>query len=97
MVLRPLLRPHQSGQEKESRATGEYDALQGMGHACGHCASGSASVWAALALNELGDELDFGIDIIGTPDEERRGAKCYMADDGIFDHYDLPPWSTWGR
>lgn len=77
--------------EKEKRAVilAEYDALQGMGHACGHCASGSSSVWAALALNEMRDELDFGIDIIGTPDEERRGAKCYMADDGIFDRYDF--------
>ncbi len=77
--------------DKKRRAAllAEYDALQGMGHACGHCASGSASVWAALAFNELRDELDFGIDIIGTPDEERRGAKCYMADDGIFDHYDF--------
>ena len=28
----------------------EYDALRGLGHACGHCASGSASVLAALAF-----------------------------------------------
>ena len=67
--------------EKEKRAVilAEYDALQGMGHACGHCASGSSSVWAALALNEMRDELDFGIDIIGTPDEERRGCLLYTS------------------
>ena len=67
----------------------EYDALRGIGHACGHCASGSASVLAALALNNVKDKLDFGVDIIGTPDEEINGDKCYMAQDGVFDGYDF--------
>lgn len=67
----------------------EYDALRGLGHACGHCASGSASVLAALAFNKVKDQLDFGIDIIGTPDEEINGDKCFMADQGIFDIYDF--------
>ncbi len=40
----------------------EYDALRGLGHACGHCASGSSSVLAALALNEVRDQLDFGVE-----------------------------------
>ncbi|MBQ1430219.1 MAG: M20 family peptidase, partial [Firmicutes bacterium] len=70
--------------EKEHRMCllTEYDALRGLGHACGHCASGSASVLAALALNELRDQLDFGVDIIGTPDEEFLGDKAMMAEDG---------------
>ena len=67
----------------------EYDALRGLGHACGHCASGSASVLAALALNEIRDQLDFGVDIIGTPDEEFLGDKAMMAEDGVFDGYDF--------
>lgn len=67
----------------------EYDALRGLGHACGHCASGASSVLAALALNQVKDQLDFGIDIIGTPDEEVNGDKCHMADDGVFDGYDF--------
>ena len=67
----------------------EYDALRGIGHACVHCASGSASVLAALALNNVRDKLDFGVDIIGTPDEEINGDKCYMAQDGVFDGYDF--------
>ena len=77
--------------EKKSRMAllAEYDALRGLGHACGHCASGASSVLAALALNQVKDQLDFGIDIIGTPDEEVNGDKCYMADDGIFDGYDF--------
>ena len=77
--------------EKKNRMAllAEYDALRGLGHACGHCASGASSVLAALALNQVKDQLDFGIDIIGTPDEEVNGDKCYMADDGIFDGYDF--------
>lgn len=77
--------------EKKSRMAllAEYDALRGLGHACGHCASGASSVLAALALNQVKDQLDFGIDIIGTPDEEVNGDKCHMADDGVFDGYDF--------
>ena len=77
--------------EKEHRVAllAEYDALRGMGHACGHCASGSASVLAALAINAVKDKLDFGVDIIGTPDEEINGGKCIMADAGVFDNYDF--------
>lgn len=67
----------------------EYDALRGQGHACGHCASGSSSVLAALALHALRDSYDFGVDIIGTPDEEFAGQKAAMADQGIFDGYDF--------
>ncbi len=67
----------------------EYDALRGLGHACGHCASGSASVLAALAFQDFRDEYDFGVDIIGTPDEEFTGTKCLMANQGIFDGYDF--------
>ena len=66
--------------EKKERMAllAEYDALRGLGHACGHCASGSSSVLAALALNEVRDQLDFGVDIIGTPDEEINGTKCLI-------------------
>lgn len=67
----------------------EYDALPGLGHACGHCVSGSISVLAGLALAPLQDELDTDIHIIGTPAEETDGAKAAMADKGIFDIYDM--------
>ena len=67
----------------------EYDALRGLGHACGHCASGSGSVLAALAFQAFRDEYLFGVDIIGTPDEEYIGTKIGMAEKGIFDGYDF--------
>lgn len=75
--------------EKKAAILVEYDALPGIGHGCGHCASGSISVLAGLILNELRDKIDARIDIIGTPDEEFQGCKAYMADKGIFDEYDF--------
>lgn len=65
----------------------EYDALPEVGHACGHCASGSISVLAAIALARCESLQGCNIDIIGTPDEEVRGGKVFMADKGVFDDY----------
>lgn len=67
----------------------EYDALRGLGHGCGHCASGSISILAALVLNEMKERFDAQIDIIGTPDEEMRGSKAYMSNNGVFNGYDF--------
>ena len=67
----------------------EYDALPEIGHACGHCVSGSISVLAAIALSGLQDALDTDVHIIGTPIEETDGAKCGMVKKGVFDSYDM--------
>lgn len=67
----------------------EYDALPELGHACGHCASGSMSVLSSLALHECADRLRGNIDIIGTPDEEVSGSKIIMSELGVFDKYDF--------
>ena len=67
----------------------EYDALPELGHACGHCLSGAASVLAGLSLKALQDTLDADIHIIGTPDEEASGAKCAMVREGVFDGYHM--------
>mgnify|MGYP000460762862 CR=1 FL=1 len=67
----------------------EYDALPEIGHACGHCLSGSISILAGLATKELQDELDADIHILGTPIEETDGAKCTMVDKGVFEQYDM--------
>ena len=70
----------------------EYDALPEVGHACGHCASGSMSVLAALTLRKMqqdGVAFNMDIDIIGTPDEEATGCKVDMCDAGVFKDYDL--------
>ena len=67
----------------------EYDALPEIGHACGHCASGSLSLLAALALHGAAETAGATVDIIGTPDEEVEGRKIDMAKAGAFDGYDF--------
>ena len=68
----------------------EYDALPEVGHACGHSASGSMSVLAALTLRKMqqdGVAFNMDIDIIGTPDEEATGCKVDMCNAGVFKDY----------
>lgn len=65
----------------------EYDAMPN-GHSCGHSASGAASLLTGLAFKDL-SPLGFNLDLIGTPDEEGEGLKIPMADQGLFDKYDL--------
>jgi amidohydrolase len=67
----------------------EYDALPGLGHACGHNVSGSLSVLAGLAFSKVIGAVAGRLDIIGTPDEEINGGKIAMAEQGIFDQYNL--------
>lgn len=77
------------GKSRKAAILVEYDALRGLGHACGHCASGSASILAALVLNELKDKIPAEIHIIGTPDEEMRGGKVPMVKLGVFNGMDF--------
>lgn len=67
----------------------EYDALPGIGHACGHCTSAAISILAGLSLKEMQEALDADIDVIGTPIEETKGAKCTMVKNGVFNEYDM--------
>jgi amidohydrolase len=66
----------------------EYDALPGIGHACGHNIIATASLGAALALHRMGTELPGRIRVLGTPAEERGGGKEIMARRGAFDGVD---------
>ena len=63
----------------------EYDALPGLGHACGHNVHGSMAVLAAMALADCRDRLRGKVYVFGTPAEEERGGKVIMADQGAFD------------
>lgn len=63
----------------------EYDALPGLGHACGHNVHGSMSVLAALALAEVKDKIKGKVIVFGTPAEEEDGAKVGMAAKGAFE------------
>ncbi|NUT72424.1 M20 family metallopeptidase [Pseudarthrobacter sp. C4D7] len=63
----------------------EYDALPGIGHACGHNLIAGASVAAALALQPYVDQLGITLKAIGTPAEEHGGGKVLMLEQGAFD------------
>ncbi len=67
---------------------GEYDALRGIGHGCGHNLIGPAAVGAALALKAAAPYLAGRIVVLGTPFEEGGGGKVVMAERGIFDALD---------
>ena len=62
----------------------EYDALPGIGHACGHNVIASAAVGAGLALAPLADDLGITVKVMGTPAEEGGGGKILMLDRGAF-------------
>src|SRR6201995_772595 len=63
----------------------EYDALPGIGHACGHNIIAASAVGTALALAEVADELDLTVVLLGTPAEEAGGGKALMLQAGAFD------------
>lgn len=62
----------------------EYDALPGIGHACGHNIIAASAVGAGLALKELVDELAIRVTILGTPAEEAFGGKVDLIRAGAF-------------
>lgn len=62
----------------------EYDALPGIGHACGHNVIAAAGLGAALALQPLMSTLGGTLHVLGTPAEEGGGGKIAMARNGAF-------------
>ena len=63
----------------------EYDALPGIGHACGHNLIATAALGAAIGLAEIGDALPGRVRLLGTPAEEKGGGKELMVRAGAFD------------
>lgn len=63
----------------------EYDALPGIGHACGHNIIAAAGLGAGLAAAAVADALGGRIMILGTPAEEGGGGKQKLIDAGAFD------------
>jgi amidohydrolase len=62
----------------------EYDALPGLGHACGHNIIAASACLAAWALAPLTDDLGITLRVLGTPAEETGGGKILMLDRGAF-------------
>jgi amidohydrolase len=66
----------------------EYDALPGIGHACGHNIIATSALGAALGLRALGERLPGRVRWLGTPAEERGAGKEIMARNGAFEGVD---------
>jgi amidohydrolase len=67
----------------------EYDALPGIGHACGHNVIATAGVGAGAALAAVRERLPKGrVEVIGTPAEEGGGGKVRLIKGGVFKSVD---------
>lgn len=64
----------------------EYDALPGIGHACGHNLIAAMAVGAGMAAAQVADEVGLTITVIGTPAEEvgDAGGKILLLERGAF-------------
>jgi amidohydrolase len=63
----------------------EYDALPGIGHACGHNVIATAGLGAGLAAAAVAEQAGGMLRILGTPAEEGGGGKIAMARRGAFE------------
>ena len=66
----------------------EYDALPGIGHACGHNIIAASGLGAGLALASLAAEAGARVSVMGTPAEEGGGGKELMLRQGAFSDID---------
>lgn len=67
----------------------EYDALEGMGHACAHHLQGPSILGAALSLKNNLKGKNYKIVVYGTPAEETIGGKVQMLEKGCFNDIDV--------
>jgi|SRR5581483_8185409 len=66
----------------------EYDALPGIGHACGHNIIASAGVGAGIAAASVAEQLGGRVLVLGTPAEEGGGGKELLIRRGALDGVD---------
>lgn len=67
----------------------EYDALEKIGHACGHHLQGPAGIGAAIAVKNCLYDYPCRLVVYGTPAEETLGGKIIMLDKGYMKELDL--------
>jgi amidohydrolase len=65
----------------------EYDALPGIGHACGHNLIAAMAAGAGAAAARIADEAGLTVTVIGCPAEETgdAGGKILLLERGAFD------------
>ncbi|MFJ8106059.1 amidohydrolase [Streptomyces sp. NPDC096132] len=66
----------------------EYDALPGLGHACGHNLIAAAGLGAALVVDAVRDGTEGSVLAVGSPAEEGGGGKAFLMGAGVFDDVD---------
>ncbi|MFC9283953.1 amidohydrolase [Streptomyces collinus] len=66
----------------------EYDALPGLGHACGHNLIAAAGLGAALVADAVLGGGEGSVLAVGTPAEECGGGKALEVAAGVFDDVD---------
>ena len=73
----------------------EYDALPGVGHACGHNLIAAGAAGAFVAAAAVADAVGGEVVLLGTPAEEGGGGKIEMIKAGVFEGDrrgdDVPP------
>lgn len=76
----------------------EYDALIGIGHACGHNLIGTTSVAAAITLSQVLEQTGGRVVVLGTPAEEgglagpggpKGNVKKRFVEAGLLDYVDV--------
>jgi len=67
----------------------EYDALDGLGHGCGHNIIGASCIGAAIALSKNLGNTPATVIVFGTPAEETTSGKIAMAAAGLFNKADV--------
>ncbi|MDD2556503.1 MAG: M20 family metallopeptidase [Bacteroidales bacterium] len=67
----------------------EYDALPGIGHACGHNLIGAIGYGTAVVIAEMLSEHEGSIYILGSPAEETGKGKTGLIDAGYFNKIDI--------
>jgi len=68
----------------------EYDALQEIGHACGHNLIAASALAAGIAMKKAmeKDKIPGKLIVMGTPAEEGRGGKVSLLEKGAFEGID---------
>ncbi|EXL67852.1 hypothetical protein FOPG_16052 [Fusarium oxysporum f. sp. conglutinans race 2 54008] len=81
---------YSNGKGRPVSFNAEYDALPGMGHACGHNLIATASVAAGLGIKNAlkSGGLKGKVTIVGTPAEEIGGGKAKLIQAGAYDDLD---------
>ena len=65
----------------------EYDALPGIGHACGHNIIAASAAGAGIGAAAVADDAGLTVTVMGTPAEEvlRSGGKIRLLEGGAFE------------